>query len=257
MTMRVSGVLATMLEWLLVDFVDIVKLVLDGKRTAEQLQSLKYALRATIEGWIFQVVLVRPIKELCLSMDPAEVRQGWAQLYAKWRLVNWEQIPKVPYNTDRIRREKERGYILIFVLKGLATTKDLSALGRFFPTMGMSDDRIYWSDYPRAKQRMSGWMFVEKTFNAPCVNTTEEELRGAFSKRKTRGLTLNGYIIFGQFAKEVFGSYPDIDTWSRLMGYCNHKVCCARFKPDGSLDYDFNLLSDYADDHVGGRSVVT
>jgi len=52
-----SAALATILEWLLVGFADIIKLIRDGKRTKEQLESLKAAVQAIIDGKSFKVVI--------------------------------------------------------------------------------------------------------------------------------------------------------------------------------------------------------
>jgi len=241
------------LEWLLLGFADIVKLIRDDKRTAEQLQPLKDAIQAVIDGRSVQVVFTETIKDLCLSSDPAKIRQGWQQLYQQWQLSL--EIPEVPYGTKRIQVEKKRGRILIFVWETLADKAGLPTLGRLFPKMnswatkadsGITVDSV-----------LSGWMFVKSSLDAPDRNTTEAGLRDAFTKQNATGLTLNAYIIFGQFCREVFGSYPDIKTWSRLLGSSyGGDLVSARFNSDGFLRVDPRLSPEDAYDRVGGRSAA-
>jgi hypothetical protein len=241
------------LDGLTISFKELVRSP-DSGRNPEQVEQVLDALQYFKENRPFKVALTETIKDLCLSLDPIKIQQGWQQLYQKWQLSI--EIPAVPYDTKRIQEEKEeRGRVLVFALKTLTDKEGLITLGKLFPAMGS------WSTKPGSsvvvEPVLFGWMFVESSLDAPNRNTTEPELREVFAKQNAKGYGLPVYIIFGQFCKEVFGSYPDINTWSRLLGSSRGGgVLSADFHSDGSLSVDRGLNPENSHGNVGGRSAV-
>ncbi|MFH1088557.1 MAG: hypothetical protein V1719_01805 [Patescibacteria group bacterium] len=275
-----------LIKWISTKIGQIILWIEDGTRTVEELLPLKEAIQAVIDRRSFRVefLLAKPIekyshpKDLATSMmsvltffsnkgkstNPVEIRKAWIQLYRKWGIQY--SVPEVPFGQDRIGAEGDRGRILIYLAPELATAtwQALPELSRPFPAMKRS-----WAisggaggtlikEVKNVKD-LSGWLFVESMLNMPNSNTTEQQLHERFVQQNATGMTLNVYIIFGQFAKEILGEYPDISGDVRLLGssYCGYTLS-ANFGCDGYLF--FHLLDNLPPDDcyvgTGGRSVV-
>lgn len=247
-----------LIKWIATKIAQIILWIEDGTRTVEELMPLEEAIQAVIERKPFQIVLepnVESLKDLAASLNPAEIYRAWVQLYAKWGIQH--SVPEVPYTKERIQREKGRGRILIYLAPELSSTSALVELGKLFPEMqswAVSGDS---NAQKIATKDRSGWMFVEQAFNMPNFNTTEDDLRKIFSKQNAEGMSLNCYIIFGQFCKEVFGEYPDVPGYVRLLGSsCDGSVLLANFDQVGNLEVNCNWSPDLNRLILGGRSVT-
>ena len=246
------------------------RFVEDGAdRALEEINLDKDGLQNLIEnGGAFQDDIMASIrkhsapksfKDLALSLNPTDLRKFWVQLWQKWdsKGIHNIVVPDPP-TMEQIQAEKDRGRGFICLPSQLATVSALADLGKLFPKMQS------WSvsggdDAKKIKNTkdLSGWLAVELAVNMPNPNTTEAELRKIFSKQNTEGETLNTYIVFGQFCKEVFGKYPDIPGWVRLLGSSyDGDVLSTDFFEDGILFVNHRWVPDYHDSSIGGRSVA-
>lgn len=252
--------IATLIEWLCLTFATIIKLVRDGKRSEEDLAPLKTTMQAVIGGKSFQVVFEpssKSFKDLATSLDPVGIHSAWVQLYAKWSIQH--SVPEVPFTAKQIRAKKDHGRVLIYLAPELSSTEALAELGKLFPRM--QSWSVSGDDNAKKIKNvtdLSGWLFVEQALNMPNPNTTEDGLRKIFSQQNAKGMTVNTYIIFGQFCKEVFGKYPDIPGYVRLLGSSfDGGVLIASFRQDGRLhDVSHYWSPDNHDSIMGGRSVA-
>lgn len=254
-----NSTIAALIEWLILAFATIIKLIRDGKRSEEDLEPLKTAMQAVIDGKPFRATfsnLSKSLKNLAISLDPAKIRLAWVALYMKWGIEY--NIPPIPYDSDRIKLEKDRGRILIYLSPELSTVGAIPKLGELFPRM--ISEVLCVDNKIENTEDLSGWMFVEEALNVPNSNTTGSELKKIFRQQSARGMTLNVYIIFGQFCKEIFGEYyPDIPGFEyvRLLGSsAGGDVLCAGFNQDGSLSVRHRWSPGYHSSDMGGRSVA-
>lgn len=229
-----------------------VQSVINDKGEPNKVAELKEAIKQVLIKFF-----VQPVEVLAVSLDPKDIHEAWVQLYAKWDIPYI--VPEIPTGiADRIVSENERGRVLIYLAPELATVPALAELGKLFPKMGS------WavsgnSDAQKIKNAkdLSGWLFVEQALNIPNSNTTEVELQAIFSNQNSEGMTLNTYIIFGQFCREILGQYPDAPGWVRLLSSSyDDSVLTAYFNEDGDLDVYLGWHSDFHSSDMGGRSAA-
>lgn len=248
--------------WFVTSISQIVGWINDGTRTLEELKPLKEAIQAVIEHKSFRVVFTEPsksLKDLATSIDPAEIHSAWVQLYAKWGIQY--PVPEVPFTVERVKAEKKRDRILIYLAPELSMGRVIPELGELFPKMqACMELRKAALEGIVSDDEVSGWLFVEKALNTPNLGTTEEELREVFRQQNVKGMTLNAYIIFGQFCKDIWGEYPDVFNWrAKLLGSsCENRVMVGNFSTNGFLDINRTCFwaSNLRFSNVGGRSVA-
>jgi len=246
------------------------RFVEDGAdRALEEINLDKDGLQNLIEnGGAFQDDLIvsarklsapKSLKDLALSLNPTDLCRFWVQLWQKWdsKGIHNIVVPDPP-TMEQIQAENDRGRGFIYLPPQLATVTALAELGKLFPKM-QSWSVSGGNDAKKIKNAkdLSSWLAVEMAVNMPNPNTTETELRNIFSQQNAEGETLNTYIVFGQFCKEVFGQYPDIPGYVRLLGSSyDGNVLHARFCGYGDLFVRRGWGPDSRGSTVGGRSVA-
>ena len=248
---QILGFVRNIIEELALGFAQVQRVINDPERVAEFKEAIKPLLVK---------FFARSVGDLALSLDPVDILEAWTQLWQKWdpKGIHNIVVPELPYDSEHIQREKDRGRGFIYLPSQLATVQALADLGKLFPKMQS------WSvsgndDAKKIKNTkdLSGWLSVEMALNMPNPDTTEAGLREIFSQQNAEGKTLNVYTVFGQFCREVLGQYPDIPGYVRLLGSSSGgRVLFACFREDGDLRVDHDWNPDGHDSDVGGRSVA-
>lgn len=263
---NMSGVsnskIAALIEWLVITFATIIKLIRDGKRSEQDLELLKTAMQAIIDGkckFTFLILNSKALKGLATSLDPIKIHLAWAQLYERWSIGY--PVEPVSYDSNRIKIERGRGRILIYLAPELSTEEALIELNKLFPEAEIMKEMMR-----RTKNigGQCGWMFVERTLKMPNTNTTQTDLELIFTNQCAKGMTLNTYVVFGQFCKEIFSRYPDTGGRVRLLGsFCvwggdwgGKSIIDTSYRRDGSLRGTVGLFSYASKFCLGGRSVT-
>lgn len=173
--------------------------------------------RGTDSFLTVRTVIIEPerkrLKSLAFSVLPERVREAWVELYRIWDIKY--KAPPVPFDKERIKTEKKRGRILIYLVRRLTGSPGLLTLARLFPEMRC------WAIEDRKKIATSevyGWLFVERDLEPPYQGISKAKLRRRVSRGQAQPMTLNAYIIFARFCKDIRSRYPDLRGRSLLFG---------------------------------------
>jgi len=247
---QIVGFVRDIIKELALGFDQVQRVINDKARVAE----FKEAIKSLLVKFF-----ARSVGDLALSLDPVDILEAWTQLWKEWdpKGACNIMVPEPP-TREQIQAEKDRGRVFIYLPPQLATVSALADLGKLFPKM-QSWSVSGGSDAQKIKHTkdFSGWLSVELALNIPHPDTTEARLRQIFSQQNAEGETLNAYIVFGQFCKEVFGQYPDIPGYVRLLGSSyDGGVLNAYFYEDGGLSVGHCLAPGDRRSHLGGRSAA-
>ncbi len=200
------------IEWMVGVFVIIFKMLRDKTRSLEDISLLETEMQAVIDG-DRKGIDTRGLRGLVESYDPEKIWQGWSKLYRLWDAKY--RVLKIPYNLPRIEKEADVGRILIYVHPRLCGIPGLKKFQQLFPEMSYHLEQFVMNN-SRYKfintNTMTGWMFVEKSLEIPDAYKVKgvDVLRRRFwLVPNTGGMTLNMYIIFARFCKDIYRKYPD------------------------------------------------
>jgi len=221
--------IAALIEWLIITFASIIKMIRDGVRSEEDLEQLITAMQGAITVGGGKGRPLQHLKKLVESLDPEEVYRGWVELYRLWGLKY--KVPRVPYNLPKIERERRCGRILVYLHPHLSKPSSLQRLCTILfpdketsesvkklitPVYCISDGGVHvgyhvtWHDVAMRDicdlNGNTGWGFVESMADAEKEIAPQNPFNWCYS-----GMIVNWYVVFARMTWDVYGIFVDGD----------------------------------------------
>jgi len=124
-------------------------------------------------------------------------------------------VENFPSTSKEIKVRGKNGQMAIYIPYGV-TYKDLS---KMFPKIQI---QMYLEDTPIDTTNNSGWLWIERSINAPNMGISQRGLEEILKREKKEGQPLRTYIVGSIVSLLLEGEYFDqrFNTWSRLQGSC-------------------------------------
>jgi len=207
----VSSALTILLEWLLIGFADIVKLIRDGKRTTEQLEPLKTAVQAVINGKEFQVVFPE------VSSSPA-LDDAAAQLVA-WQKLYQDQFGLTCDFSSLVIPKRRKGFgRLIVVAQGITNEQVFQQCKKHFPCWKYTDRDLDVAVPTNDRTPKNGAyaIWVRDTVEADVVHKNRSA--NYLKKQRISGITLLERLLLELKYFLETGKHLDIQNWTLCSG---------------------------------------
>lgn len=209
MVETMTGMLSSLSEC----FAKCVRLIAGFDRFPIEIKPLVQAMTAFARRDFIDVRIV-PLSEVLQSTDPHLVQAVWDKIFKNRKLKI--EVPIVPYSSELIKSEANKGRCLIFIPEEYTLPSRLRDLLKLFPEFSSSIKHQLWCPpgiegvFPRPYQDPSGWIFVENNLNPPSANKTVDQMVESFDNSCWSGfIGINAFVFFWQWYKLVYLEQPE------------------------------------------------
>lgn len=214
--------------------------------------------RIESRGEMGQDVLAQAAREFKTSpLTPELVRATFQTIWqARGESVGIEVvIPSCDRSKEKLAELVKAGRRIGYLPEQFMAQKDRSVFAKMFPQLGsysVQERNSVTNEVDRF-----GWFDYEASVDAPCLDTTEDQLRERIAADGRLKMNVNEYIVAGEDSKLFTGEFLDQgDTSARLLGSRDGGgVVSAHFDSNGRLFVYWLLLPANHGSGLGGRSV--